>query len=107
MSQLIMKVYIGNTPPNHCLMMMGHRQNTFFLPRLKDIRIRTYPQSADTTKKIGVPKKGSPLEPRYTGMCTFSTKTFETLTHAIETRARTILCLYQNHQNTIQDSRLI
>jgi hypothetical protein len=30
-----------------------------------------------------VQKKGFPLEPRYAGMCTFSTKTFETLTHAI------------------------
>jgi hypothetical protein len=31
MSQFSIKVYIGNAPPNHCLMMMGHRQNTFFL----------------------------------------------------------------------------
>jgi hypothetical protein len=30
MSQLSIKVYIGNAPPNHCLMMMGHRQNTLF-----------------------------------------------------------------------------
>jgi hypothetical protein len=31
MSQFSIKVYVGYTPPNHCLMMMGHRQNTFFL----------------------------------------------------------------------------
>jgi hypothetical protein len=31
MSQFIMKVYVGNVPPNHRLMMMGHCQNTFFL----------------------------------------------------------------------------
>jgi hypothetical protein len=31
MYQFIMKVYVRNTPPNHHLMMMGHRQNTFFL----------------------------------------------------------------------------
>jgi hypothetical protein len=36
MAQFIMKVYVGNTPPNHCLMMMGHRLNTFFWPRQSD-----------------------------------------------------------------------
>jgi hypothetical protein len=30
MSQFSIKVYVGNTPPNHCLMMMGHRQNIYF-----------------------------------------------------------------------------
>jgi hypothetical protein len=36
MSQFSIKVYKGNTPPNHHLMMMGHCQNTFFWPRPKD-----------------------------------------------------------------------
>jgi hypothetical protein len=31
MFQFSIKVFIGNTHPNHCLMMMGHCQNTFFL----------------------------------------------------------------------------
>jgi hypothetical protein len=35
-------------------------------------------------------KKGFPLEPRYTEMCTFSTKTFETQAIQFETWARTI-----------------
>ncbi len=39
-----------------------------------------------------VQKKGFTLEPRYVGMCTFSTKKFET-------RAHTILFLYQHHQD--------
>ena len=30
MSQFNIKVYVGNTPLNHHLMMMGHRQNIFF-----------------------------------------------------------------------------
>jgi hypothetical protein len=32
MSQFIMKAYVGNTPPNHRLIMMGHCQNPFFWP---------------------------------------------------------------------------
>jgi hypothetical protein len=31
MSQFIIKVYVGNAAPNHHLMMMGHRQNNFFM----------------------------------------------------------------------------
>ena len=31
MSQFSIKVYVGNTPPNHRLMMMGHHQKHFFL----------------------------------------------------------------------------
>ncbi len=49
----------------------------------KLIQIRTNLQSADTTKKTEFQKKGFPLEPRYTGMCTISTKNFEILMHAI------------------------
>jgi hypothetical protein len=37
MSQFSIKVNIGNTPPNHCLMMMGHCQNPFFGPRPNNI----------------------------------------------------------------------
>ncbi len=37
MSQFIIKVYVGNTSPNHHLMMMGHRQDTVFWPRQNDI----------------------------------------------------------------------
>ncbi len=39
MSQFSIKVYVGNTTPNHPLMMMGHCQNTFFWPCLNDIVI--------------------------------------------------------------------
>ncbi len=53
MSQFSIKVYVGYTPPNHRLMMMGHRQNTFFLARPKGYTNYThknlgnaYPQSA-------------------------------------------------------------
>jgi hypothetical protein len=34
-------------------------------------------------KNLEFQKKGFPLEPRYAGMCMFSTKKFETLMHAI------------------------
>jgi hypothetical protein len=36
-----------------------------------------------TQQKNLFQKKGFPLEPRYAGMCTFSTKKIEPLTHAI------------------------
>jgi hypothetical protein len=58
-------------------------------------------------KLLRAKKKGFPLEPRYAGMCTFSTKNVETHAVWFETWACTISCLYQNHQDTIQDSRLI
>ncbi len=46
--------------------------------------IRTNLRSADTTKKtFEFQEKGFPLDPRYSGMCTFRTKKIETLTHAI------------------------
>jgi hypothetical protein len=35
MSQFSIKVYVGNTPPNHHL--MGHCQNTFFSPHLNNM----------------------------------------------------------------------
>jgi hypothetical protein len=38
MSQFCIKVYVGNTPPSHCLMMVGHRQNNFFLAARKQYR---------------------------------------------------------------------
>jgi hypothetical protein len=43
-------------------------------------------------RKIPSPKKGTPHEPRYAGMCMFSTK-------KIETGAGTISFLYQNAQD--------
>jgi hypothetical protein len=58
-------------------------------------------------KSLGFPKKGFPLEPRYVGMCTFSTKTFETRAVGFETWACTVSFLYQNHQDTIQELRLV
>jgi hypothetical protein len=39
MSQFSIKVYVGNTPPNHCLMMMGRCQNTFFWPHPDDTHL--------------------------------------------------------------------
>jgi hypothetical protein len=49
-------------------------------------------------------KKGFPLEPRYTGMYTFSTKKLRHWHMQFKTPARAILFLYQD---TIRDSRLI
>jgi hypothetical protein len=74
----------------------------------KEIQICTNLQLADTMKETWVfQKEGFPLEPRYAGMCKFSTKNFETRAVQFETRACMISFLYQNHQDTIQDSRLI
>jgi hypothetical protein len=58
-------------------------------------------------KNLEFQKKDFPLEPRYAGMCMFSTKTFETRAIQFESRACSFLFLYQNHQDTIQDLRLI
>ncbi len=48
-----------------------------------------------------------PLEPRYAGMCMFSTKKLRHWCMQFETRACMVLFLYQIHQDTIQDLRLI
>jgi hypothetical protein len=56
MSQFSIKVYVGNAPPNHRLMMMGHRENTFFLPHpnnvflfLRALRINPFRQKIKPT----------------------------------------------------------
>jgi hypothetical protein len=67
------------------------------------IHICTNLWSADIPKKQ-VSKKFFPLEPRYVGMCFFSTKTMRHWRMQFDTPARTISCLYQD---TIQDLRLI
>ncbi len=61
------------------------------------IRIRTNLHTICRQKNCQ--KKGFPLELRYAGMCTFSTKRFETRAIQFETQACTILFLYQYHQD--------
>ncbi len=52
------------------------------------------------TKKPKLKKRVSLLEPRYTGMCTFSTKKLRRWCTQFETSAHTISFVYQNHQDT-------
>jgi hypothetical protein len=42
MSQFIMNVYAGNPPPNHHLMMMGHRQKNVAAPKRYGMEMDLY-----------------------------------------------------------------
>jgi hypothetical protein len=72
------------------------------------IQICTNLWLADKKKSYEFQKKGFPVEPRYAGICTFSTKIIETLMHAIwDTGLYDFVFVPEPSGHPVRDLRLI
>ncbi len=91
-----------------------HRTNIQLWPERKNwqftklIQINIIETGSKEQKNLEVWKKGFLLEPRYKGMCTFSTQKNETHTHAIwDTCLLGFVFVLYSIRTTIRESRLI